>query len=259
MAINKALFLLCFSLFQVSVAAQRSFWNKISMQFEYINKLDQSIKLDNNPESLDDIERNWHVHTGAFLVSCKINHHANLEIGYSFEPFEKGWSLLTDSVSGTINTLSTTYLLSHTLPLRFTYSIPLLKLFNRPLILEPSIGSIVSLRFNDGDIGGDGGGAAIGPTLLLIETDRKGIEYNIRKAFIRFEGRAQIRYEFSKTFALYFGGGYCQGTSVIGRENAVYTRSTATTPFYIKKEYKGTNVYFNAGLRVSLAGILSDQ
>jgi hypothetical protein len=247
------------TIFAIKLMSQSPFASRLSFSFEYINKLDQAIKLDNNPESLDNMNRDYHLHTGAFLVSYKINHHANLEVGYSFEPFEKGWTLLTDSISGNIDMGSITYLLSHTLPLRFTYSIPLLKLFKRPLILEPSVGSIVSLRFNDGDIGGDGGGAAIGPTLLLIETDRKGIEYNIRKAFIRFEGRAQIRYEFSKTFGLYFGGGYCQGTSVIGRVNAVYTRSTSTTPFYIKKEYKGTNVYFNAGLRVSLAGILSDQ
>ena len=255
---KKKCLLVIITLFSIKVSSQNTLSSRLSFSFEYINKLDKSIKLDNNPESMDYIEQKYHRHTGAILAEYRLNHHFNVEVGYSFEPFEKGWALLLDT-SGILSVSPSTYLLAHSIPLRISYKIPLFNLFKRPFILEPSLGCITSIRYDDGDIGGDGGGTATSSALLLTSTNRKGIEYNIRKAIIRFEGRAQIRYEFSKTFTLYFGGGYCQGTSVIGRENAIYTRPPATTPLFIKKEYKGTNVYFNAGLRVSLAGILSDQ
>jgi hypothetical protein len=145
------------------------------------------------------------------------------------------------------------------IPVRLSYSDLYVKLFKRKLIFEPAIGIVTAFRHNDGDIGGDGGETVSSTSLVLVATDRKGIEYDIKRVFFLLDTRAQIRYECSKSFALFVGGGYSQGTSIIGRVNVSYLRPPSATVYYIKKEYLGSNLYFNAGLRVSLAGLKNDQ
>jgi hypothetical protein len=227
--------------------------HKFSFTLESRGKLDKSRSVHANPESRNIIEQEEWALTGSLLVNYKINSKFAIETGYSFEPYTKGWSLNFSGYS------PVTYLLAHNVPFRISYSNLYLNLFKRKLIFEPAIGLITSFRYNDGDIGGDGGGLFTGPDIVLTETHRKGIEYDINRVSFLVDTRAQIRYEFSKSFALFIGGGYSQGTRIIGRVNATYTKPPSTTVYYIKKEYRGSNVYLNAGLRISLAGLKNDK
>ena len=227
--------------------------HKFSLTLECKGKLDKSRSIHPNPETLNTIEQEEWALIGSLLVNYKINSKFSLEAGYSFEPYNKGWAIKFSSYA------PTTYLLAHMIPVRMSYSDFYVKLFKRKLIFEPAIGVVTAFRYNDGDIGGDGGSTVTSPSLFLIETDRKGIEYDIKRVFFLLDTRAQIRYECSKSFALFVGGGYSQGTSIIGRVNASYLRPPSPTVYYIKKEYRGSNLYFNAGLRVSLAGLKNDQ
>jgi hypothetical protein len=227
--------------------------HKFSFSLEYKNKLDKSRTIHINPESLNRIEKDERLLLGSLLLNYKINSKFGLEAGYSFEPYKKGWTTKFTGIS------STTYLLAHMIPVRLSYSDFYIKLFKRKLIFEPAIGLVTAFRYNDGDIGGDGGETSTGPSLFLVATNRKGIEYDIKRVFFLLDTRAQIRYECSKSFALFVGGGYSQGTSIIGRVNASYIKPPSPTVYYIKKEYRGSNLYFNAGLRVSLAGLKNDQ
>lgn len=221
--------------------------HKFSFTLECRGKLDKSRSVHPNAESLNSIEQKEWAVTGSLLISYKINSKFGIETGYSFEPYNKGLALKS------AGNFPVNYLLAHNIPLRLSY------LFKRNLIFEPAIGIITSFRHNDGDIGGDGGGLAVGPSLILMETDRKGIEYDVNRVTFLVDTRAQIRYEFSKSFALFIGGGYSQGTRIIGRVNAMYTKPPSTTVYYIKKEYRGSNVYLNSGFRISLAGVKSDK
>jgi hypothetical protein len=247
-------YLVILLLFPIALLGQKNNnLHKFSFSLESKGKLDKSRSIHPNPESFNTIEQEEWALTGSLLVNYKINSKFSLEAGYSFEPYNKGWALKSIGYS------PITYLLAHMIPVRLSYSNFYINLFKRKLIFEPAIGIVTAFRYNDGDIGGDGGGRVTGPSIFLIETDRKGIEYDIKRVFFLLDTRAQIRYECSKSFALFVGGGYSQGTSIIGRVNASYLRLPSPTVYYIKKEYRGSNLYFNAGLRVSLAGLKNDQ
>ena len=181
----------------IYLLAQSQRANRFSVIFEYKNKLDQSTRKDNNVESKNYIEKTEHVHTGSVIFTYKKNDRFSFETGYSFEPFVKGLDILTDIDQGTIHVLPTNYLITHSIPIRMVYNGIRTNVFKRVLSFEPAIGLTTCIRYNDGDIGGDGDGRLTGPALILVSKKRKGIEYNVRKVFFLLEARGQIKYELS--------------------------------------------------------------
>ncbi len=223
--------------------------SKFSFSLEYKIKLDRTIKMDNNPESLNYIEDREPLHTGAILVQYRFAKGYSIESGYSFEPFGKGYAL---QIGNFVHGISEIYLLAHVIPIRVTYNNLGFNIFKRPLRLEPTLGGSIGFRYNDGDRGGDGNGTLRGPSISLVESNRAGIEYNVNKLFFLLEARTQLSYQFTKYISFYFGGGYNLGLNTIGRVNATYVRPPSTVVMNINKTCKGSSIYLNGGFRFRL-------
>lgn len=248
---TKFVFLIIFNAFILNyLSAQKINFSKITFSLDFKNKIDLAYEKDPPPLSRNDKE---YTRLFGMAVRYPVKEHIAVETGYSFEGFEKGWGL-SDGF-GNIDIVSTTYLATHSIPLRLVYNKTLLG--SRSLFFEPTLGAITCIRYNDGDIGGDGLGVLTGTPVTLIETDRKGYEYNLKQVFFLLEARMQLRYQLARFVAMYIGGGYSQGTSTIGRTNAVYTQVSNPIPTNINKRYRGSNVYFNTGLRISLSNQLA--
>lgn len=253
MAINKAIFLLCFSLFYLSVAAQRPFWNKVSIQFEGKNKHDYQYKRDNNPASLANYS-DYTTWSWGILLNYRMNKNLSVESGFMREQFFTSWDI-TNKFTG-----YELFMVANMIPFRLNVEIPVLKLGKKHLWVTPSCGYTLGLNGTYDILVGSEVSQyqSLDGQSVYTRYLRRFKEYNLSRTFSLLECRAQVRYPLSKTLSVYAGGGYAYGPKAIAYTKISYSYQGQPAENVIN-ENRGTHYYLNIGFRFHIGSLIADH
>jgi hypothetical protein len=238
--------------------AQQQWWNKLSLSFEYRDKVNLYTLAEASPPAIS-IKYPIRVHNFAFSLRYQLNKRVSVETGYWQELFVTGFRLPT------YYDLSYRYIgeAGDMVPLRCNVDALRVSVFKRDLVLSSSLGAIVGFSkvrgkepyITDFESPGTGRSFIIDASgTRLLDFDRSytyGKEYGLAKVYVLFEGRVEAAYELFTATHLFGGLSYSLGTQTLGRVSVDYSENLG--PFKnIAMATRGNSHAWFAGIRVDL-------